>query len=330
MASKKVVRVNFMDDAIKSFALEESGTAEQLRAQVVERLGLKEDSCFALFERKEKWERCLEPEEKPVELMTLWSVEPAKKKTEKVDNNNAADNGPSFVFKKKIFLREDDREMGDSVAKHLVYIQALSAVIKSEYPVPSAEDAIRLAGLQVQIIYADHKPGSHAVGFLTQKIREFVPKDLFGKKTATDWETLIFKAHANNAGKTPDDCKTEYLEIVKQWPFYGTTFYPPCKTVTKAKLPAKVIIGVNAEGILLLKKEKDKELISTHPFTEICSWASSSTTFAFEFGSQTESVKYSFETKQGAIIASCIQTYIDILVQMLKGGVSDSVESSHD
>jgi len=79
---------------------------------------------------------------------------------------------------------------------------------------------------------------------------------------------------------------------------------------------------VNAEGILLLKK--DKELISTHPFTEICSWASSSTTFAFEYGSnQTESQKYTFETKQGSIIAQTIQTYIDILVQMLKSGEDD-------
>ena len=43
---------------------------------------------------------------------------------------------------------------------------------------------------------------------------------------------------------------------------------------------------------------KTQELISTHPFTEICSWASSSTTFAFEFGVQTEATKYTFETKQ--------------------------------
>jgi hypothetical protein len=63
--------------------------------------------------------------------------------------------------------------------------------------------------------------------------------------------------------------------------------------------------------------------VSTHPFTEICSWASSSSTFAFEFGSQTESQKYTFETKQGAIIASTIQTYIDILVQMLKSGAEE-------
>jgi len=266
---------------------------------------MKEDSCFAIFERKDGWERCLEPDEKPCELMTAWGPDTTPSKT------------AAFVFKKKIFLRDDEREMQDLVAKHHVYIQALHSVIESEYPC-TVEDAIKLAGLQVQIVYGDHKPGNHVVGFLSANLKQFVPKDLFPQKRPNDWEALIFKAHATNSGKSEEDAKSEYLEIVKQWPFYGTTFYPPCKTIGSKKIPNKVIIGVNAEGILLLKK--DKELVSTHPFTEICSWASSSTTFAFEFGSQTESQKYTFETKQGAIIAASIQTYIDILVQMLKSG----------
>lgn len=308
--AKKVVRVHFMDDSIKAFAVDENSSAEQLKATVVEKIGLKEDACFAIFEKKDGWERCLEPDEKPCELMAMWNN----------DSNAAAKNQCAFVFKKKIFLRDDEREMQDPVAKHHVYIQALHSVIESEYPC-SVEDAIKLAGLQVQIVYGDHKGSTHVVGFLSANLKQFVPKDLFGQKKANDWEALIFKVHASNSGKNEEDAKSEYLDIVKQWPFYGTTFYPPCRTIGNKKIPAKVIIGVNAEGILLLKK--DKELISTHPFTEICSWASSSTTFAFEFGSQSESQKYTFETKQGAIIAASIQTYIDILVQMLKSGEED-------
>lgn len=182
----------------------------------------------------------------------------------------------------------------------------------------------------MQVTYGDHNPTTHIPGFLTQNLHNFIPKQLIVLKPAKEWEGLIFKAHARNTGKSADDAKGEYLDIVKLWPYYGTTFYPPCKTTSsgKAKLPAKVIIGVNAEGILLLKA-KDKELISTHPFTEVCSWASSQTTFAFEFGSTNESTKYCFETKQGAIIASTIQTYIDILVQMLKNGESEDEEESN-
>jgi len=300
--AKKVVRVHFMDDSFKAFAIDEVSSSEQFKATVVERIGMREDSCFAIFEKKDGWERCLEPDEKPIELMAQWQPTCA------------------FIFKKKIFLRDDEREMQDLIAKHHVYIQALHSVIESEYP-SSVEDAIKLAGLQVQITYGDHKSGTHTVGFLSTNLKQFVPKDLYSSKKPAEWENLIFRAHSLNINKSEEDAKSEYLEIVKQWPFYGTTFYPPCKSIGSKKIPAKVIIGVNAEGILLLKR--DKELVSTHPFTEICSWASSSTTFAFEFGSQQESQKYTFETKQGAIIAASIQTYIDILVQMLKSGEDD-------
>jgi len=305
--AKKVVRVHFMDDMVKAFAIDENASAETLKATVVERIGMKEDSCFAIFEKKDGWERCLEPDEKPCELMAVWTT----------DASGDPKKQCAFIFKKKIFLRDDEREMADPTAKHHVYIQALHSVIDSEYP-SSMDDAIKLAGLQVQIVYGDNKPGIHQPGFLVNNLKQFVPKDLFPSKKPSEWETLIFKSHATNLGKSEEEAKTEYLDLVKQWPFYGTTFYPPCKTIGNRRIPTKVIIGVNAEGILLLKK--DKELVSTHPFTEICSWASSSTTFAFEFGSQTESQKYTFETKQGAIIAASIQTYIDILVQMLKSG----------
>lgn len=72
------------------------------------------------------------------------------------------------------------------------------------------------------------------------------------------WESQIFNEHARHKGKTADEAKAAYLAITKKWPYYGTTFYPPCKSINNGrKIPNKVIIGVNAEGILLLRP-KDK------------------------------------------------------------------------
>jgi len=286
-----------------------------LRAIVIEKILLKEDDCFAVFEKRDECERCLDSDEKPCELLEEWGK--LEKKKDGIE--------PKFLFKKKIFLRDDDREMNDPVAKNLLYLQAVYSVIESEYP-SGVEEAITLAGLQVQVNYKEHNAATHVAGFLSGNLKNFVPKQLMALKKPLEWEALIFKAHARNTGKSDEDAKTEYLDIVKQWPYYGTTFYPPCKAIGKVKLPNKVIIGVNAEGILMLKT-KDKELISTHAFTEICQWASSTNTFSFEFGSITEAQKFTFETKQGAIIAASIQTYIDILVQMLKNGDSDDDES---
>lgn len=308
-----------MDDSCRAFAIDINTSAHQLRDIVVEKIGLKEDGCFALFEKRDDWERCLEPDERPADLMDQWEKFDTKKKGDK-DKEDC-----KFIFKKKIFLKDDDREMEDPVAKDLVYKQAVYNVINSYYPA-TVEEAVKLACYQFQIVYGNYNPDIHVTGFLTQnnQLKNFVPKQLYSQKKASEWESLILKQLQSMPKSNPEDCKAFYLDIVKQWSYYGTTFYPPCKALNRGL--GKVIIGVNYEGIRLLKP-KNKELISEHLFTEICSWASSSGTFAFEFGNQNESQKYTFDTKHGVIIASTIQTYIDILVQMLKNGDDDEEES---
>jgi len=303
-----------MDSRVKAFAVDPAMSADQLLKEVKERLELKEGGCFSIFEKKDDWERCLDPEEKPADLQKSWPP-------------GTGEDAPKFIFKKKIFIRDDAREMEDPVARNLLYIQAVSNVVNADYPC-TTDSAIKLAGLQVHVVYGDHNTSTHVSGFLAPNLKDYIPKTLIASKRLAEWETTIFQEHAKHVGKSAEDAKAAYLAIVKKWPYYGTTFYPPCKSVNNGrKIPNKVIIGVNAEGILLLKP-KDKEVISTHPFTEICSWASSSTTFAFEFGVQSEATKYTFETKHGAIIAATIQTYIDILVEMLTNGNDDEEESS--
>jgi len=77
MDKKKVIRVNFIDGSSKAFALDVTATAQQLREIAVERIGMKEDGCFALFEKRFEWERCLEPEERPVDLQESWNNSPS-------------------------------------------------------------------------------------------------------------------------------------------------------------------------------------------------------------------------------------------------------------
>lgn len=44
-----------MDDSIRGFAIEENTTAAELKSIIVEKIELKQEGCFALFERKDGW-----------------------------------------------------------------------------------------------------------------------------------------------------------------------------------------------------------------------------------------------------------------------------------
>lgn len=119
-----------MDDSFRTFGVDPASTADQLKNIVVEKIELKEDQFFALFEKRGEWgtasflaatadtvgsERCIEADEKPVELTKVWENEAKTKPKEAPD--------PIFLFKKKVFLKDDDKEMADLVARNLVYIQ---------------------------------------------------------------------------------------------------------------------------------------------------------------------------------------------------------------
>eukprot|EP01098_Paradermamoeba_levis_P004199 TRINITY_DN1815_c0_g1_i2.p1 TRINITY_DN1815_c0_g1~~TRINITY_DN1815_c0_g1_i2.p1 ORF type:complete len:336 (-),score=94.72 TRINITY_DN1815_c0_g1_i2:92-1099(-) len=329
--AKKVVRVYFMDESFKAVGIDPSSTAGQLRSVIIEKIGLKEDGCFSIFEKTPEYERCLEPDEKPADIMKAWEQTAAEKAksatpTPTTTTSTAPSGEGMFFFKKKVFLRDDDREMQDPVAKNLVYIQAVSNVIDSVY-ICSVEEAIKLAGLKMQITYGDHNPATQQVGFLSQEIKKFVPRHVINSKKLPDWESQVIKEHGKVKGKTGENAKSEYLQIVKTWRDYGTTFFPGCKTINSKNLPGKVLIGVNFEGLRLFKF-RTRETISEHLFTEILNWSSSPTTFSFEFGNQPEATRCNFETKQGPIIASTVQTYIDILVQMMKKDDEDDPSSS--
>lgn len=46
-----------MDDSCRAFGVDELISAEGLKQMIVERIELKEDACFAIFERKDGWGR---------------------------------------------------------------------------------------------------------------------------------------------------------------------------------------------------------------------------------------------------------------------------------
>ena len=64
-------------------------------------------------------------------MSELPSIAPPKEKKtsaerklkEKADKKKNEEFAPKFLFKKKIFLKDDDREMEDPIAKDLIYKQ---------------------------------------------------------------------------------------------------------------------------------------------------------------------------------------------------------------
>eukprot|EP01103_Thecamoeba_quadrilineata_P015405 TRINITY_DN4861_c0_g1_i1.p1 TRINITY_DN4861_c0_g1~~TRINITY_DN4861_c0_g1_i1.p1 ORF type:complete len:340 (+),score=45.57 TRINITY_DN4861_c0_g1_i1:43-1020(+) len=305
MASKKhVIRVFFIDNSFTAFAVYPSDSVKILFDLLVEKIQLKHYHHFALFERGSASERFLGLEEKPVELAEKWE-----------------DPQQCFVFKKKLFLNDyqkEKKELEDMIAQDLIYKQALCDVISSTL-LCSTEQAIKLSSLQMKIIYGDYNSCIHMSGFLTasDSLKNFVPKHLYPLRKANEWEAYILKQH-QYANVSLENAKLEYINIVRSIDNYGTTFFPPCKSLIRtSNFPSKIIIGINYYGITLFRA-KNREFLVKFQFAEVCSWTSSQSMFGFEVGFPYSQTKMVFETRHGVAIAVTIQNYVEIIIQTMK------------
>jgi len=340
-SNKRLVRVFTLDGNKHGFMVDENTTTAQLCNMVANKMQLKNEPHFALYEVKGEEERCLASDEKPACLADKWSSQtPLKMSNDSSVNGSFTE--PKIIFKKKIFLRdEDDQDNKDldpqtyDTVRHCLYIQAVYNVIEGEYPC-SMEEATKLAALQTQRTHCDHNPTVHVAGYFGANLASFVPKPLFANKSPAQWESAIFNHHASLKGISMEEAESLYLNIVKSWPFYGTHFFKNCKVLSKNRaLSGKVMIGVNVDGIVLASSKEKKDQIGVFPFTDLLSWHSSSngatSTFTFEVGTYcNDSTKYTFETRFAASISDLIQTYVDALIQMIKLDIVNETSSPRE
>jgi len=321
--TKKLVRVYMVDETKHGLMIDENTTAQQLAANISQKIGLTDYSHFAIFEVKGDEERCLAPEEKPGYLSDRWSPQIPLKASVEVGAGSSTEN--RLVFKKKIFVRDEDEQDVkdfDKVAKHMLYLQAHHSVIDGEYPC-SVEDALKLAALQTQVIYGDHNPSNHVPGFFGANVSNFIPKQILPAKSTKEWEALIFKGHMAKKGLPTDEAETEYLNTVKAWPHYGTKYFQNCRLGGKHKLPAKVMIGVNLDGIVLTNNKDKNDILGNYLYTDLLSWTTSSqnalSQFSFEVSiGGSDPIKYVFDTKHAEAINDLVQSYVDVLIYMIK------------
>jgi talin len=70
-----------------------------------------------------------------------------------------------LYYGKKFFVSDDHIDKDDPVTLHLLYIEALKAVIEGRIHVTRV-DARDFAAFQMQIVYGDHNPAVHVPGYM--------------------------------------------------------------------------------------------------------------------------------------------------------------------
>ena len=94
--------------------------------------------------------------------------------------------------------------------------------------------------------------------------------------------------------KTRDKCEKAYLDFVKDWQVYGSTFWHVQPQGTM-EFPSHVIMAIHPKGVLIINPDTF-EILKSYKYNEIPQWGSSKSSFVLYVGNLIKQTKTFFST----------------------------------
>ncbi|XP_024082673.1 unconventional myosin-VIIa [Cimex lectularius] len=318
-----VCRFFFLDGRTKAIDVHPTDTASDATAKLAEKLGLKNLDGWAIYQSRPDGEEHVRAHYYLYDIIAEWEIKQTNMGSINSSFSNISRRGNSttlscgenrFIFKRRLFrnIREISQ---DPIEVNMLYAQAVYSVVKSDdFPV-SEKVAVQLAGLQAQVALGNPKDNGH-LEYYTD-IDNYLPYRISRIRGDDVWVPILAQAHRQyGTGKTDLMAKVLYLSCVMQYPLYGTTMF----TVTYRgywSYGNSVILGVNFEGIMLIKAD-DKFVLYEFRYHEIESiFLDPSDSFItinlMRQGDQNFHKCFVFETQQKTEIGSLIVSYCPAL-----------------
>lgn len=299
---KEVLNVYFLDNGCKMILVNQDTTAEQACQEIAKRIGFtpgEEDrlgSYMSLYE-------------------SLDGALPNRPLNANENVLNAQNGCAKLIYMVKLFMDKAVTDE-DPVLVNFMYLQAHHNIITGTYYCDS-QTAIKLAAWLMQEKYGTYNPAVHKLGFISARLMEFIPATLMHLKKPNAWEDEIYQAH--KILPTTADPKKAFLSEATTLAAYGCAFFP-AKQYCLRNFPPRLLIGINAKGIWLIRTET-RESLELFKLSEIYRWGfKPNTNFYFEVKAAGAGVKgpiYEFSTELGSRISELLTSYANALLEEL-------------
>ena len=327
---KVSIDVPLLNGDVKVLEVDSYTTVEQVEQLITQRMHLVFTEPFGLYEVGEaNIERLLSPKERILDVIASWENEPLDSE----DNRTGSKNAPIYksiytqlLYKAKLVLKMNVPEIQTDVeAINLLYIQAVHDIVTDRYPVKE-KDVVVLAALQLQAQHGDYKPNVHTQGWLSkpETITQYIPQALIladrdakqpkpDLRLCQEWEDKIMSKYKKFNGFTALESKTNYLQLVQEWTFYGATFFQVEQRQFK-DYPAILLLGITCESILLMHPTK-RTVLENYPFPDIVTWGHSSEKFILVVGNIVQQRKLIFKSDDGHVLNLLVHEYVRFKVK---------------
>ncbi|XP_022249208.1 myosin-VIIa-like [Limulus polyphemus] len=121
--------------------------------------------------------------------------------------------------------------------------------------------------------------------------------------------TVITAEYNKDTGVSQDEAKLRFLDMIYKWPTFGSAFFQ-VKQTSDPSYPETLLIAINRHGVSLIDPEK-RDILATHPFTNISNWSSGNTYFHITIGSFVRGNKLLCETSLGYKMDDLLESYVN-------------------
>ena len=294
------VRVFFLDGKYATLRADSWTTVRELEDAVSTLLKIENNEPFSLCEvSTSEEERVPDPDERILDIISFWdrTANEALAKGSDVEE---------FCFQYKIGLFYDIEDT-DLSAIELLYIQATHDIVDSRYPC-SEQDSITLAALQMQEEYGDY-PGEGKCTYLRGNLGKYLAARLIQQSEASALEEHIYKLYSKLDGYSQLEARLSYLDYVKSWKIYGSTYFF-VEPQNNKDLPKECVLAVNNKGVTVISPTT-KEFLAEYNYSTVVTWGHSPNSFVIVTGTQTRQIKVYFKTEQGKELNNMVKCYIE-------------------
>jgi hypothetical protein len=322
-----VLRVHFADGSHKTFPSKDPNiTAAGLKTIVANKLGVVGTQCFAIWAKSDLLELKFENDDKVMEIVNTWNALETKYKGKATKIVDGVECPRIFFRRERLVPKRIEKAATDPASIHLLYLEAVGEVVNS-IELVSAEDALTLAGMEMQASFGNHEASMHKKGFLTSRVSAFIPAHLLADKAhkKRDWEVEIYEKHKELAGQDATKVELDYLTFVRKFPAYGCTYVEvETKKTTKPfhKVPKHVRLGVNVDGVHL-QDPAAHSAVDFFLLKELTAAIPDDNSLTLNIKRETDA-EYVFSTLQGKLINNIIQAAVQLHLPETAGGAPDA------
>ncbi|CAH1792132.1 unnamed protein product [Owenia fusiformis] len=226
-----VCRVYFLDDKTKALSIDPSDTAGDMVLKVAKKIGLKTSYGWELYDSTPKHMRHIQSNEHLADIVSQWEQEGFSTSHTCKHHSVHVTDSPSksfgfeeakFVFCKRIF-QPLGVTLEDPLEVNLMYAQAVYNVVKLDAYQASEDLALRLAGLQAQVTLGPYEEDK---SFRYDDVEQYLCPRLVSCGKHRNLSRDIERSHKwLAAGKSKLDAQTDYLQLMDQFPLYGSTMF---------------------------------------------------------------------------------------------------------